>query len=162
MSLKMKHEDENVVSLDNEQIRSIIKTQSEAGFQDKNISNNSNFVKKSLIEIALDFESKQEKENNLPNDHESIISDEINTNELKNETVDASDKNENEPLIENMDAKDILSEDKVDDGIDIDNSNSSKDITIEAKGKITLKGSKGIDVDGGSKMTIKAGAVEIN
>lgn len=40
--------------------------------------------------------------------------------------------------------------------------NSAKDITIEAKGKITLKGGKGVDVDGGSKMTIKAAAIEMN
>jgi phage protein D/phage baseplate assembly protein gpV len=45
------------------------------------------------------------------------------------------------------------------DGIKLD---SAKDITIQAKGKITLKGGKGVDVDGGSKMTIKAGAIEMN
>ncbi|MDG1762717.1 MAG: phage baseplate assembly protein V [Flavobacteriaceae bacterium] len=45
------------------------------------------------------------------------------------------------------------------DGIKLD---SPKDITIQAKGKITLKGGKGVDVDGGSKMTIKAGAIEMN
>lgn len=39
---------------------------------------------------------------------------------------------------------------------------SEKDITIDAKGKIILKGGKGIDADGGSKMTIKAGAIEMN
>jgi len=39
---------------------------------------------------------------------------------------------------------------------------SEKDITIDAKGKIILKGGKGIDSDGGSKMTIKAGAIEMN
>ena len=35
---------------------------------------------------------------------------------------------------------------------------NEKDINIESKGKITLKSGKGVDVDGGSKMTIKAGA----
>lgn len=45
------------------------------------------------------------------------------------------------------------------DGIKLD---SAKDITIQAKGKITLKGGQGVDVDGGSKMTIKAGSIEMN
>ena len=51
MSLKRKHEDENnninnenIISLGNEQIKSVLKTQAEAVFQDKNISNNSNFI----------------------------------------------------------------------------------------------------------------------
>ena len=39
---------------------------------------------------------------------------------------------------------------------------SDKDITITANGKITLDGSKGIDANGGSKMTIKAGSIEMN
>lgn len=44
-------------------------------------------------------------------------------------------------------------------GIEI---SSEKDITINAKGKIIMKGSKGIESDGGSKMTIKAGSIELN
>ena len=39
---------------------------------------------------------------------------------------------------------------------------SDKDIMIEAKGKIILKGSQGIVTDGGNKITIKAGAIEMN
>ena len=39
---------------------------------------------------------------------------------------------------------------------------SDKDITITANGKLSLSGSKGIEADGGSKMTIKAGAIEMN
>ena len=49
----------NVVPLGNDEIKSILKTQSEAVFQDKNLTNNSNFIKKSLIDIALDFKSKE-------------------------------------------------------------------------------------------------------
>jgi hypothetical protein len=134
MSLKMNHEhenniinNENVVPLDNEQMKSILKTQSEAVFQDKNISNNSNFTKKSLIEIALDFESKQERENNLPNDHESVTPNEIDTNELKNETIDQSDKNEDEPTLASMDKKDLSIEDNVEAEISLDTHNNSKD-----------------------------------
>ena len=58
------HDNSNIVPLGNDEIRSILKSQSESVFEDKNISNNSNFVKKSLIDIALDFESKHNiKEN---------------------------------------------------------------------------------------------------
>ena len=61
MTLKVKfdqekHDDNNIIPLGNDEIKSILKTQSEAVFEDKNITNNSNFVKKSLIDIALDFE----------------------------------------------------------------------------------------------------------
>ena len=63
MTLKVKfdqekHDDNNIIPLGNDEIKSILKTQSEAVFEDKNITNNSNFVKKSLIDIALDFETK--------------------------------------------------------------------------------------------------------
>jgi hypothetical protein len=50
---------QNVVPLSSDEIKSILKSQSESIFEDKNLSNNSNFLKKSLIEIALDFESNQ-------------------------------------------------------------------------------------------------------
>ena len=65
--MKQDHENhniENIVPLGSDEIRSLLKSQSEAVFEDKNISNNSNFVKKSLIDIALDFKSKQNKEEN--------------------------------------------------------------------------------------------------
>ena len=57
----------NVVPLGNDEIKSILKTQSEAVFQDKNLTNNSNFTKKTLIDIALDFKSKESKNENLDN-----------------------------------------------------------------------------------------------
>ena len=53
------HDNKNIVPLGNDEIKSILKSQSETIFEDKNISNNSNFVKKSLIDIALDFKSKE-------------------------------------------------------------------------------------------------------
>ena len=53
------HDTQKIVPLSNSEIESILKSQSESIFEDKNISNNSNFVKKSLIDIALDFNSKQ-------------------------------------------------------------------------------------------------------
>jgi len=56
MNLKEKFDQENddpknIVPLDNKEIKSILKTQSEAVFQDKNLTNNSNFIKKSLIDL---------------------------------------------------------------------------------------------------------------
>ena len=47
-----KHDHKNIIPLGNDEIKSILKTQSEAAFEEKNITNNSNFVKKSLIDIA--------------------------------------------------------------------------------------------------------------
>ena len=73
MNLAMIQEQENydtqdIVPLGGDEIRSILKSQSESVFEDKNISNNSNFVKKSLIDIALDFETKQNIKKNELND----------------------------------------------------------------------------------------------
>ena len=62
-----KHDHKNIIPLGNNEIKSILKTQSEAAFEDKNISNNSNFVKKSLIDIAMDFETKESKKEKSPN-----------------------------------------------------------------------------------------------
>ena len=62
-------ETQNIVPLGSDEIKSILKSQSESVFEDKNISNNSNFVKKSLIDIALDFESRQNiKKNEIIHD----------------------------------------------------------------------------------------------
>ena len=82
MSLKTKYENtdinnENIIPLGSEQIKSILKTQSEAVFEEKNISNTSNFIKKSLIDLALDFETKQEI-HNTKNEHESENLNEVN------------------------------------------------------------------------------------
>ena len=127
MSLKTQYENadidnENIVPLGSEQIKSVLKTQSEAIFQDKNISNNSNFIKKSLIDLALDFETKQEK-NNITNEHESVSPDLENTNETKpeeTEAIDKTDQNENtesnnEPkaLVENIDKQNLLSDENI-------------------------------------------------
>ena len=133
MSLKTQYENadidnENIVPLGSEQIKSVLKTQSEAVFQDKNISNNSNFIKKSLIDLALDFETKQEK-NNITNEHESVSPDVVNTNETKpeeTEAIDKTDQNENtesnnEPkaLVENIDKQNLLSDENIENNEDL-------------------------------------------
>jgi hypothetical protein len=133
MSLKTQYENadidnENIVPLGSEQIKSFLKTQSEAVFQDKNISNNSNFIKKSLIDLALDFETKQEK-NNITNEHESVSPDEVNTKETKpeeTEVIDKTDQNENtesnnEPkaVVENIDKQNLLSDENIENNEDL-------------------------------------------
>jgi len=133
MSLKTQYENadidnENIVPLGSEQIKSVLKTQSEAVFQDKNISNNSNFIKKSLIDLALDFETKQEK-NNITNEHESVSPVVENTNETKpeeTEAIDKTDQNENtesnnEPkaVVENIDKQNLLSDENVENNEDL-------------------------------------------
>ena len=143
MSLKTQYENadidnENIVPLGSEQIKSVLKTQSEAVFQDKNISNNSNFIKKSLIDLALDFETKQEK-NNITNEHESVSPDEVNTKETKpeaTEVIDKTDKNENtesnnEPkaVVENKDKQNLLSDGHIENKEDLTKDDAPQDIS---------------------------------
>jgi len=133
MSLKTQYENadidnENIVPLGSEQIKSVLKAQSEAIFQDKNISNNSNFIKKSLIDLALDFETKQEK-NNITNEHESVSPVGVNTKETKpeeTEVIDKTDQNENtesnnEPkaVVENIDKQNLLSDENIENKEDL-------------------------------------------
>ena len=106
------HDTQNIVPLGSDEIRSILKSQSESAFEDKNISNNSNFVKKSLIDIALDFETKQNIKENLDNE---VIDDGSENNNLKEENDVPSDnqKTEEPALIENTESdiiKDIQPE----------------------------------------------------
>ena len=143
MSLKTQYENadfdnENIVPLGSEQIKSVLKTQSEAVFQDKNISNNSNFIKKSLIDLALDFETKQEK-NNITNEHESVSPDVENTNETKpeeTEAIDKTDQNENtesnnepEAVVENKDKQNLLSDENIENNKDLTKDDVSHDIS---------------------------------
>ena len=133
MSLKTQYENadidnENIVPLGSEQIKSVLKIQSEAVFQDKNISNNSNFIKKSLIDLAHDFETKQEK-HNITNEHESVSPDVVNTNETtpeQTEAIDKTDQNENtesnnEPkaVVENIDKQNLLSDENLENNEDL-------------------------------------------
>ena len=140
MSLKVKYEDENVVSLGNDQIKSVLKTQSQAVFQDKNISNNSNFVKKSLIDIALDFETQNKKENNVSNEtvSESVSSNETDTDESKTQQIETLDKTDNNDSLqtpketpsttESIDEKDLLINDKVEGQTDLAKDKNPEDI----------------------------------
>ena len=143
MSLKTQYENadidnENIVPLGSEQIKSVLKTQSEAVFQERNISNNTNFIKKSLIDLALDFETKQEK-NNITNEHESVSPDIVNTNETKpeeTEAIDKTDQNENtesnnepEAVVENIDKQNLLSDENIENNKDLTKDDVSHDIS---------------------------------
>ncbi|MDG2457332.1 MAG: FliH/SctL family protein [Alphaproteobacteria bacterium] len=143
MSLKTQYDNadidnDNIVPLGSEQIKSVLKTQSEAVFQDKNISNNSNFIKKSLIDLALDFETKQAK-NNITDEHESVSPDVVNTNETKpeeTEAIDKTDQNENtesnnepEAVVENKDKQNLLSDENIENNKDLTKDDVSQDIS---------------------------------
>ena len=78
------HDNQNIVPLSSNEIKSILKSQSESVFEDKNISNNSNFVKKSLIDIALDFNSKQK------------IHEDEGSNKIQENTKNFEEENESE------------------------------------------------------------------
>ena len=118
MNLVMNQEQENcdtqnIVPLGSDEIKSILKSQSESVFEDKNISNNSNFVRKSLIDIAIDFESRQ----NLKENEENEIKDdalENNTNLSKENDVSGGEKKTEETEIdenqENDNTKDLQTE----------------------------------------------------
>ena len=95
---------QNIVPLSSDEIKSILKTQSESIFEDKNISNNSNFVKKTLIDIALDFESKQNiKENEIIDD-----ASEINKNLSEENDVPSDEQNtEQATQVENKESDNI-------------------------------------------------------
>ena len=82
MNLSMKNDKDNdemnnIVPLRNDEIKSILKIQSESVFEEKNISNKSDFIKKTLIDIALDYEAKTKKE-------------EINNTVSKSQDIDES------------------------------------------------------------------------
>ena len=95
MSLKINYDEninsEDIVPLESSEINSILKAQSDSVFveETKMKQNKSDFVKKSLIDIALEFKNKETEsdtakqvgeENSLPNEvesHEKSIPQEI-------------------------------------------------------------------------------------
>ena len=99
MALKINYDEENqnITPLGSDEIKSILKTQSESVFQDKNISSNSNFVKKSLIDIALDFETKEDNSKSNMN-----IEDNEKINELETKQTGSENFNQN---LENLKEK---------------------------------------------------------
>ena len=82
MSLKIKYDNnsDEVVSLDNSEISSVLKTQSESVFveETKMKQNNSGFIKKSLIDIALEYKNKETEFDKV----EQVIEDPTISNEV--------------------------------------------------------------------------------
>jgi len=125
MSLNVKYENvnnssENIVPLGNSEIKSILKAQSEAVFieEKKMISNNSEFIKKSLIDLATEFENKEidiKSEDNNTNlekkdvDEPSLeTKNEAKSNVLENSETDQTLIEENisdRPIVEEKDTK---------------------------------------------------------
>ena len=126
---------QKIVPLSSDEIRSILKSQSESTFEDKNISNNSDFVKKSLIDIALDFKSKENlKEDEETNDANANVNNSEENNNLSNE------KPESEQVeLDHNDASKI--EDIEKDSLQIDNklTNENNDDNIVKDEKETDK-----------------------
>ena len=113
MALKINYDEENqnITALGSDEIKSILKTQSEAVFQDKNISNNSNFVKKSLIDIALDFETKEDNSKSNINIEDNEKINELETKQTGSENLNQnSEKNEDNKDIESSE-QEVLSND---------------------------------------------------
>ena len=124
------HDTPNIVPLGNDEIRSILKSQSESVFEDKNISNNSNFVKKTLIDIALDFESKQNIKEDK--DNEAIKNEPENNKNFheENDVFNDEQNTKQATQVENKESsntKDIQTETKQsNDEVDINTNSDTK------------------------------------
>ena len=104
------HNTGKIVPLSSDEIKSILKSQSSSVFEDKNISNNSNFVKKSLIDIALDFKSKENlQEDAVTNNTKEEIKNFEENNDLNNEGS-KSEQIEIDEINEGSKEKDITSD----------------------------------------------------
>ena len=131
-----KHDHKNIIPLGNDEIKSILKTQSEAAFEDKNITNNSNFVKKSLIDIAMDFEtkeSKKEKSENTENIKENTTEPEKNEHieEKSNEDVDQKDSTDQDTNSNEIEERDRLSDQSLSEPELVDQNNDGLNTTSD-------------------------------
>ena len=136
MSLNVKYENvnnssENIVPLGNSEIKSILKAQSEAVFieEKKMISNNSKFIKKSLIDLAIEFQNKvtdiKSEDNNTNLEKKEIDEPSLETNnEDKNNTLENTEIDE--ALIEeNLSDKPILEENNTKENDESDNNHTN-------------------------------------
>ena len=100
-------ETQNFAPLGNDEIKSILKKQSETVFEEKNISSKTEFVKKSLIDIALDFEIKSKKDEQTQNGkkpeiskHVNQVNVEYNKEENNNTSIDIRESSEVSEVVE--------------------------------------------------------------
>ena len=132
---------QNFVPLGNDEIKSILKKQSETVFEEKNISSKTEFIKKSLIDIALDFETKSKKDEQTQDEKKLETSaqvDEVNfeNNQLENnntslDTKEASEVSEEETLV-NLDENTINPSNTKDAEIEINNKNEINENILES------------------------------
>ena len=132
---------QNFVPLGNDEIKSILKKQSETVFEEKNISSKTEFIKKSLIDIALDFETKSKKDEQTQDEKKLETSaqvDEVNfeNNQLENnntslDTKEASEVSEEETLV-NLDENTINPSNNKDAEIEINNKNEINENILES------------------------------
>ena len=160
MSLNVKYENmnnsnENIVPLGNSEIKSILKAQSEAVFieEKKMISNKSEFIKKSLIDLALEFENKvtdiKSEDNNTKLEKKDIDEPSLETNnENKNNALENSEIHEvlieenisDKPILEENNTKEIDESDNNHTNAplqsnEIDTSNLSSSLDLEQNDK---------------------------
>ena len=160
MSLNVKYENmnnsnENIVPLGNSEIKSILKAQSEAVFieEKKMISNKSEFIKKSLIDLALEFENKvsdiKSEDNNNKLEKKDIDEPSLEAkNEDKSNTLENSEIDE--ALIEeNLSDKPILEENNTKENDEIDNNHTNA--PLQTKETDTSNITSSVDLDQNDK-----------
>ena len=137
-------ETQNFVPLGNDEIKSVLKKQSETVFEEKNISSKTEFIKKSLIDIALDFEAKSKNDEQIQVEKKLEISeqvDEVNVqnneednNNLSIDTKEASEVSEvtEEETIANADENLINPSNTENVDVDTNNNNEIKENVLES------------------------------
>ena len=136
-------ETQNFVPLGNDEIKSILKKQSETVFEEKNISSKTEFIKKSLIDIALDFEAKSKNDEQTQFEKKSEISEQVdevnvenNQEENNNTSIDTKEALEVSEVVEeetlvNADENLTNSSNTEDEDIEINN-NEIKENVLES------------------------------
>ena len=149
MSLDLKNnvqddETQNFVPLGNDEIKSILKKQAETVFEEKNISSKTEFIKKSLIDIALDFEAKSKNDEQTQIENKTEISEQVdevnienNKEENNNSSSDIKETSEVPEVVEeetsvNLDENAIKPSNAEDAEIEINNNNEIKENFIDS------------------------------
>ena len=142
MSLKINYDEninsEDIVPLESSEIKSILKAQSESVFveETKMKQTQSNFIKKSLIDIALEYKNKETElaiveqmgeENSLSNEVES------QENHLSNEVEDQENSLINEVVSQENTLSEVNEDSKIDTTETLSSTDTSdtKDLSIE-------------------------------
>ena len=135
---------QNFVPLGNDEIKSILKKQSETVFEEKNISSKTEFIKKSLIDIALDFEAKSKNDEQTQIENKTEISEQVdevnienNKEENNNSSSDIKETSEVPEVVEeetsvNLDENAIKPSNAEDAEIEINNNNEIKENFIDS------------------------------